>query len=67
MNSERIGNRIKERRKELHMPQEVLSEKSKVSRATISLIENGKCKTVLVSTLTAISSALDTNVEFFLT
>ena len=67
MNSERIGNRIKERRKELHMPQEVLSEKSKVSRATISLIENGKCKTVLVSTLTAIASALDTNVEFFLT
>lgn len=61
-----IGKRIRERRKELRMRQETLAEKSKVSRATISLIENGKCKSVLVSTLTAIATALDTTVEFFL-
>ena len=62
-----IGKRIKERRKSLKMSQEVLAEKSNVCRARISAIENGKCGDILVSTLTAIASALDTTVEFFLT
>ena len=62
-----IGNRIKERRKALDMNQETLAERSNISRARISAIENGKCKNVLVSTLTSIASALDTSVEFFLT
>ena len=61
-----IGKRIRDRRKSLHMNQNDLASKSNVSRATISLIENGKCKSVLVSTLTSIASALDTTVEFFL-
>ena len=64
--SENIGNRIKERRKELRMSQEVLAEKSNVCRARISAIENGKGDDILVSTLTAIAIALDTTVEFFL-
>ena len=61
-----IGKRIKERRKSLHMSQEVLADKSNVCRARISAIENGKGENVLVGTLTAIAAALDTTVEFFL-
>lgn len=63
---ESIGKRIRDRRKELRMKQETLSEKSNVSRATISALENGKCDNVLVGTIAAIAEALDTNVEFFL-
>lgn len=61
-----IGKRIKERRKELRMTQESLSEKSHVCRATIAAIETDKCGNILVSTLSAIAAALDTTVEFFL-
>ena len=64
--NERIGDRILKRRKELNMSQEALSEKSNVNRVTISLLENGKCNDVLIGTLSAIASALDTTVEFFL-
>ena len=62
-----LGNKIRDRRKSMKMSQETLALKSEISRARISAIENGKCKTILVSTLTAIASALDTTVEFFLT
>ena len=62
-----IGERIRNRRKELKMKQEILAEKSNVSRGTISALENGKCNNVTVGTLTAIASALDTTAEFFLT
>lgn len=61
-----IGKKIRERRKDLRMNQEVLAEKSKICRATISAIENGKYENVLVGTLTAIANALDTTVDFFL-
>lgn len=61
-----VGKRIRERRKELKMNQETLAEKSNISRVRISAIENGKCNNVLIGTLTAIASALDTTVEFFL-
>ena len=59
--------KIRQRRKELKMNQETLAQKSNISRERISAIETGKCKNVLVGTLTAIASALDTTVEFFLT
>lgn len=62
-----LGQKIRERRKALKMSQEALAEKSKLSRARISAIENGKSNDILVSTLMTIASALDTNVEFFLT
>lgn len=62
-----IGHRIRERRKELKMNQQTLAKKSNISRERISAIENGKYKNVLASTLASIASALDTNVEFFLT
>ena len=62
-----IGERIRNRRKELHITQESLAEKSSVSRGTINALENGKCNNVTVGTLTAIASALDTTAEFFLT
>ena len=61
-----IGERIKERRKELGIRQETLAETSNVCRAQISAIENGKCENMLVGTLTAIATALDTTAEFFL-
>ena len=63
---ELIGKRIRERRKALKMNQKTLSEKSNVCRATISALENGKCNNILMGTITAIASALDTTVEFFL-
>lgn len=62
-----MGQKIRDRRKNLGMSQEDLAKKSNLSRARISAIENGKSRDILVSTLTTISSALDTNVEFFLT
>ena len=64
--SENIGKRILERRRELNMSQETLAEKSNVCRITISNIENGRCKNLLVRTLVAIATALGTEVEYFL-
>jgi transcriptional regulator with XRE-family HTH domain len=60
-----LGKAIKKRREELRMSQEKLSEASNVSRGTISALENGQCKDVLVGTLLAISKALDTTVDNF--
>ena len=62
-----VGQKIRERRKTLKMNQETLAKKSKVSRVTISALENGKYDNVLVGTLTAIADALECNIEFFLT
>lgn len=62
---ELIGERIRERRKELNLSQERLSAKSGVCRTVISNLENGKCNDILVSTLSSIAVALDTTVEFF--
>lgn len=58
-----MGIKIKERREELKMTQEELAQKSGVSRQTISYIENGKYENVLVGTLAAIATALDTTVD----
>ena len=60
-----IGQKIKERRKELKMSQETLAELSNVSRGTISALENGKCENVLVGTVAAIANALETTVDKF--
>ena len=54
--------KIKERREELKMTQEELANKSKLSRQTISSIENGN-DNVLLGTLTAIATALGTTVD----
>ena len=62
-----MGAKIRDRRKAMGMCQEELAKKSNLSRARISAIENGKCRDILVSTLTTIATALDTTVEFFLT
>lgn len=62
-----IGQKIRNRRKELKMNQQTLADKSNISRARLSAIENGKFDSVLVSTLTSIATALGCTVEFFLT
>ena len=64
--NKQVGERIRQRRKDLRMNQDVLAEKSKLSRATISAIENGKYENVLVKTLSSIAVALDATVDFFL-
>ena len=58
-----MGYKIKERREELRMSQEELSEKSGVNRTTISAIETGKAKQVLTGTLVALAEALETTVD----
>jgi DNA-binding XRE family transcriptional regulator len=58
-----MGYKIRERREELRMTQDELAQKSGVSRQTISSIETGKYENVLVGTLAAIASALDTTVD----
>ena len=61
-----MGEKIKSLREALNMTQEELSEKSGISRQTISSIETGKYTNVLVGTLAAIAKALDTTVDVFL-
>lgn len=58
-----MGYKIKERREELRMSQEELSEKSGVNRTTISMLENGKVDQVLTGTLVALAKALETTVD----
>lgn len=54
---------IKERREELGMSQEELSERSGISRQTISAIENGKYSSVLTTTIFALAVAMGTTVD----
>jgi putative transcriptional regulator len=58
-----MGYKIRERREELRMTQDEPAQKSGVSRQTISSIETGKYENVLVGTLAAIATALDTTVD----
>ena len=58
-----IGDKIKCYRKKNKMTQEQLSEKSGISRATISMLENDITKEVLTSTLKALADALETTVS----
>lgn len=55
---EKMKNRVKEIREELGMSQEELSEKSGVSRTTISGLENGIIDVITNITLEKIASAL---------
>lgn len=58
-----MGINIKERREELKLTQEELAKIAGVSRQTISALENDKYDNVLVGTLAAIATALDTTVD----
>ena len=62
---ELLGAAIKSRREELRMSQEELERASNVSRGTISALENGKSKNVLVGTLLSIAKALDKTIDNF--
>lgn len=57
-----MGYKIKEFREKLNMTQEELAEKSGISRATISMLENNTTKEVMISTLRALANALGTTV-----
>jgi len=58
-----MGNRIRETREQLNMTQEQLSEKSGVSRQTISALENGIERNTSSKTLLAIATAMNTTVD----
>jgi transcriptional regulator with XRE-family HTH domain len=57
-----MGCKIKERREFLKMSQEELAEKSEVSRATISSLENNSERNTSTKILKRIASALQTTV-----
>ncbi|MCC2172354.1 helix-turn-helix transcriptional regulator [Hominicoprocola fusiformis] len=57
-----MGCKIKERREFLKMSQEELAEKSEVSRATISSLENNSERNTSTKILKRIASALETTV-----
>ncbi len=54
---------IKEKREKLGMSQEELSNKSGVSRTTISALENNTTRTTTTKTLLALAAALGTTVD----
>lgn len=58
-----MGYKIKEVREARGMTQEELSEKSGVSRGTISALENGTERTTTTKTLVKIANALEIAVE----
>lgn len=58
-----MGSKLKEAREAAKMTQEELAEKSGVSRATISGLENGNERPTMSTTLLALARALDTTVE----
>lgn len=58
-----MGYRIKEVREAKKISQEELSLKSGVSRGTISGLENGTTRTVMMSTLTKIAKALEVTID----
>ena len=55
--------KIKEARQEKRMSQEELALKSGVSRATISALENGTERYVMMGTLVKLANALDTTID----
>lgn len=58
-----MGYRVKEVREAKNMTQEELSQKSGISRGTISAIENGTARATTTKTLIKIAQALETSVE----
>lgn len=65
---ESVNNRIKQKRVELGLSQYELAERVKtLNQSQISKIESGSKKTVSVENLIAISKALNTPVNWFIT
>ena len=60
-----LARRLKDRRKECNMSQKELVYTSKISRGTISAIENGKADNVKIGTLKSLAKALGTTVDYF--
>lgn len=58
-----MGYKIKEMREKKNMTQEELSDRSGVSRATISSLENGSSRSTTTKTLMRIARALGIPVE----
>ena len=58
-----MGYKIKALREAKKMSQEELSEKSGISRGTISALENGSARNTTSKTLLALAKALDTTVD----
>lgn len=58
-----MGYKIKEVREARKMTQEELSDKSGVSRGTISALENGTVRATTTKTLVKIAQALDVSVD----
>lgn len=58
-----MGYKIREVRESQKMTQEELSEKSGVSRGTISALENGSVRTTTTKTLVKLARALNVSVD----
>ncbi len=58
MNLLELGNKVKELRKEKGITQEELAKQTKISRATLSKLENGNIAQVSIVTLSAILNRL---------
>lgn len=58
-----MGYKIKEMREARDMTQEELSNKSGVSRGTISALENGTARTTTTKTLVSIAKALNATID----
>ena len=58
-----MGYKIKEFREQMHMTQEELSQKSGVSRVTISGLENGTTRAASTKTLLKLAAALETTID----
>lgn len=58
-----MGYKIKEVRELKKMTQEELSEKSGISRGTISALENGSVRTTTTKTLVKLAQALSVSVD----
>ena len=58
------GKKIKNSRLEKSMTQKDLEKISGISRATISAIENGEVKNLRISTMKALSKALDKSISY---
>ena len=63
--NEIVGSRIKDRREALKMTQADLAIASRVSRGTISALENGRSENVKIGTLKALAETLDTTIDYF--
>lgn len=60
-----VGDKIRQTRESKKMSQEDLSDRSGVSRQTISSLENGKLQSVRTGTLENLAKALDVSVRIF--